>query len=103
MGTRLHHFKRRAFETYSECATAEDVKKAQDEWLAGPKLKEGELTREERHNDAFSAGDSSSSEEEEEEEEEEEKRGEKEFGSDDNDSISSDSDSDNDSKRLAKA
>ena len=90
-------------ETYSECATAEDVKKAQDEWLAGPKLKEGELTREERIQQMlFPPSDSSSSEEEEEEEEEEEKGGEKEFGSDDNDSISSDSYSDNDSKALGK-
>ena len=87
-------------ETYSECATAEDVKKAQDEWLAGPKLKEGELTREERIQQMlFPPSDSSSSEEE---EEEEEKGGEKEFGSDDNDSISSDSYSDNDSKALGK-
>jgi pre-rRNA-processing protein TSR3 len=87
-------------ETYSECATAEDVKKAQDEWLAGPKLKEGELTREERIQQMlFPPSDSSSSEEE-----EEEKGGEKEFGSNDNDndSISSDSDSDNDSKALGK-
>ena len=91
-------------ETYSECATAEDVKKAQDEWLAGPKLKDGELTREERIQQMlFPPSDSSSSdEEEEEEEEEEEKGGEKEFGSNDNDSISSDSDSDNDSKALGK-
>ena len=66
-------------ETYSECATAEDVKKAQDEWLAGPKLKEGELTREERIQQMLyppsgsesdnSSSSSSSSEGEEEEEE----------------------------------
>ena len=89
-------------ETYSECATAEDVKKAQDEWLAGPKLKEGELTREERIQQMLFPPSDSSSSEEEEEEEEEEKGGEKEFGINDNDSISSDSNSDNDSKALGK-
>ena len=46
-------------ETYSECATAEDVKKAQDDWLAGPKLKEGELTREERIQQMLSPPDDS--------------------------------------------
>jgi pre-rRNA-processing protein TSR3 len=89
-------------ETYSECATAEDVKKAQDDWLAGPKLQEGELTREERIQQMlFPPSDSSSSEEEEEEEEEE-----KELSDNDNNSINnsdgSDSDSDNDSKAIGK-
>jgi pre-rRNA-processing protein TSR3 len=91
-------------ETYSECATAEDVKKAQDDWLAGPKLQEGELTREERIQQMlFPPSGSSSSEEEEEEEEEEEK----ELSDNDNNSINnnsdgSDSDSDNDSKAIGK-
>ena len=76
-------------ETYSECATAEDVKKAQDDWLAGPKLKEGELTREERIQQMLSPP-SDSSEEEEETEEETEEEEEKESS---NNSNSNDSDS----------
>ena len=76
-------------ETYSECATAEDVKKAQDDWLAGPKLKEGELTREERIQQMLSPP-SGSSEEEEETEEETEEEKESSNNSNSNDSDSED-------------
>ena len=77
-------------ETYSECATAEDVKKAQDDWLAGPKLKEGELTREERIQQCFLHQRLPEEEEETEEETEEEEEKESSNNSNSNDSDSED-------------
>ena len=52
-------------ETYSDCATAEDVKKAQEDWLEGPKLRNGELSREERIQQMLEPPSSSESENEE--------------------------------------